>query len=97
MHKIFQIITEVFGWLQIALSPTLIGIGMGLGIYYFFPNLIGVLIGIMVALIGLIIGFKWAMHKYKKTGTIHFLSSLKNMQELSKGQNNKIDHDRIKK
>ena len=91
MHKIFEIITEIVGWIQIVLSPTLIGIGLGFGIYYYFPNLTGMILGILIVIIGFIIGIIWATKKFKTTGTIHFLSrvsatpELDNLEKLESG------------
>ena len=82
MHKIFEIITEIVGWIQIVLSPTLLGIGFGFGIYYFFPNLTGMILGILFVIIGFIIGIIWATKKFKTTGTIHFLSRISATPEL---------------
>jgi hypothetical protein len=82
MHKIFEIITEVVGWIQIVLSPTLLGIAFGFGIYYNFPNLTGMIIGILIIVIGLIIGIVLATKKFKTTGTIHFLSRISATPEL---------------
>ncbi len=82
MHKIFEIITEIVGWIQIVLSPTLIGIGFGFGIYYYFPNRIGLIFGILIAIFGFIIGLLWATKKFKTSGTIHFLSRVSATPEL---------------
>ena len=89
MHKIFELITEIVGWILIALSPTLLGIAFGLGIYYNFPNTIGMIIGIFVAVVGIIIGMIWATKKFKTTGTIHFLSRVSATQELDRKENSK--------
>ncbi len=94
MHKIFEIITEIVGWLQIVLSPTLLGIAFGFGIYYNFPNQIGMISGVLIAIIGLIIGIIWATKKFKTTGTIHFLSRISATPELDnieKEENKKIN------
>lgn len=82
MSKIFEIITEAVGWIQIVLSPTLLGIIFGFGIYYYFPNQNGIIFGIIVAVIGFIIGLIWATKKLKTTGTIHFLSRINETPEL---------------
>ena len=84
MHKIFEIITEIVGWIQIVLSPTLLGIGFGFGIYYYIPNRNGMMLGILIAVIGFIIGIIWATKKFKTTGTIHFLSRISATPELDK-------------
>lgn len=82
MHKIFEIITEVVGWIQIVLSPTLLGIAFGFGIYYNFTNLTGMVIGILIIVFVLIIGIVLATKKFKTTGTIHFLSRISATPEL---------------
>jgi hypothetical protein len=82
MHKIFEIITEIVGWIQIVLSPTFIGIAFGFGIYYYFPNQIGMIFGIVVAIVGFIIGLVLATKKFKTTGTINFLSRISATPEL---------------
>lgn len=82
MHKTFERIIEIVGWIQIVLSPTLIGIVFGLGIYYNFPTDLGMICGTLIAIIGLIIGIIWATKKFKSTGTIHFLSRLSAIPEL---------------
>ena len=88
MHKIFEIITEIVGWIQIVLSPTLLGIGFGFGIYYYFPNQNGMILGITLSVIGFIIGLIWATKKFKTTGTIHFLSRISSTPEIDKIEKN---------
>jgi hypothetical protein len=87
MNKTFEIITEIVGWLQIVLSPTLLGIGFGFGIYYYFPNQNGMIFGIIIAVFGFIIGLIWATKKFKTTGTIHFLSKISATPELDNLKN----------
>lgn len=82
MHKTFELITEIIGWIQIVLSPTLLGIAFGYFIYYNFQNRYGVTCGIAVAIIGFLIGLIWATKKFKTTGTIHFLSRISATPEL---------------
>ena len=91
MHKIFELITEIVGWILITLSPTLLGIAFGLGIYYNFSNSIGMIIGILVAIVGIIIGMIWATKKFKTTGTIHFLSRVSATPELDRKENSKSE------
>lgn len=96
MHKIFEIITEIVGWIQIVLSPTLFGIAFGFGVYYNFPNLTGMIIGILIAVIGLIIGLIWATKKFKTTGTIHFLSRVSATPELDNVEKSEIEKNKTK-
>lgn len=91
MQKIFEIITEIVGWIQIVLSPTLIGIAFGFGVYYNFTNLTGIIIGILIAVIGLITGIIWATKKFKTTGTIHFMSRISATPELDNVEKSEIE------
>ncbi|TRX38287.1 hypothetical protein [Flavobacterium restrictum] len=91
MFKILDKITEIVGWIQIVLSPTLIGIAFGFGIYHKFPNLTGTLIGILIAVIGLIIGIVLATKKFKTTGTINFLSRISATPELDNVEKSQIE------
>lgn len=50
--------------------------------YYYFPNLVGLIIGILIAFIGLTFGIILATKKFKTTGTIHFLSRVSATPEL---------------
>ena len=99
MHKIFEIITEIVGWIQIVLSPTLLGIGFGFGCYYFFPNENGKIFGVIIAIIGFMIGLVWATKKFKTTGTIHFLSRISatpELDNLEKTENGKTESGKNK-
>jgi hypothetical protein len=83
MTKIFELITELIGWLQIAASPLLIGLLIGSVIY--FPNQTNtsLIIGICIALLGLVIGLILATKIFKsKNGTIWFLSRTMATPEL---------------
>ena len=44
-------------------------------------------IGIFVAVVGIIIGMIWATKKFKTTGTIHFLSRVSATPELDRKEN----------
>lgn len=57
MHKIFEIITEIIGWIQIVLSPTLLGIGFGFGIYYYFQTKMEWYSELLLQFLGLLLGW----------------------------------------
>lgn len=84
MFKILEKITELIGWFQIAISPTLLGIGIGCIVYYNFQNSIGLILGIVISIIGLISGILLATKKLKTTGTVQFLSRVIATPELDK-------------
>lgn len=72
----FELITEIIGWISIALSPLLIGALIGIMIYSFKTTDTGLFIAILFACAGLITGVIWATRVWMKTGTIQFLSKL---------------------
>jgi F0F1-type ATP synthase assembly protein I len=86
MHKAFEFITELIGWIQIVLSPTLIGMLLGLIFYGNFQNQTGMIIGFLLVGIGFVIGIIWATRKFKTTGTINFLSKISSTPDLDKKQ-----------
>jgi hypothetical protein len=83
--KIFELMTEIIGWLEIMISPTLICGMIGVGVYFYFQNFVAKIIGISIAAIGLLIGIIWATKIFKsKKGTVHFMSRLSATPELDK-------------
>lgn len=84
IFKVFEFITEVIGWLQIVISPLLIGLGIGAIIYFPNPSNTRLIIGIIVAGFGLVVGIYWATKKWKGEGTIFFLSRISATPELDK-------------
>jgi hypothetical protein len=96
MHKTFEIITEIIGWVQILLSPTILGIALGWVIYYYFPTLAGLIFAILAVGIGLVLGIVLATKKFKTTGTIHFLSRISATPELENTEEVDIDKTKTK-
>jgi hypothetical protein len=85
MFKIFEWITEAIGWLQIAASPFLIGLGIGACVYFPNPTATRLVIGITTTTLGLIIGILLATKIWKsKVGTIGFLARTMATPELDK-------------
>jgi predicted membrane-bound dolichyl-phosphate-mannose-protein mannosyltransferase len=82
--KVFQFITEAFGWLQIVASPLVAGLIIGGLVYLAKRDTIGLSIGIGIALIGLIVGVIWATRVWRKKGTVDFMSRLLGTPELEK-------------
>jgi hypothetical protein len=79
-----ELMTEIFGWLQIVASPLLAGLVIGFIIYISRPDTFGILLGTSVTLIGLIAGIIWATKVWKKKGTVHFMSRVMATPELDK-------------
>lgn len=78
----FDELTEIFGWIQIILSPALVGLLLGGLFYLYSPDTLGKILGSTIALIGLIIGMIWATRVKKKNGTIWFVSRIMATPEL---------------
>ena len=78
----FELMMEVVGWVQIVVSPLLLGAIIGSIIYFSRPNYTRLVIAISVASIGLIIGIVWATRVWKKRGTIYYLSRISAISEL---------------
>lgn len=78
MEKGFNKFTEGIAWLQIAASPTLIGVIIGVVIGMAGnPGL-----GIVVGLLGLIVGIVWASRVSKREGASQFMSGIMATPEL---------------
>ncbi|MFV0515417.1 MAG: hypothetical protein ACK5MY_17540 [Jhaorihella sp.] len=89
MHKIFELITEIIGWLYIVASPFFIGLLIGSIVYFPNQNQSTLIIGICIAVLGLIIGILFATKIFKsKNGTIWFLSRTMATPELDEKQEN---------
>jgi len=78
----FELLTELAGWISIAISPLLIGSLLGLLIYIFKPDKTGLILAILVAGSGFISGIVWASRIWKKEGTIQFLSRLISSEQM---------------
>ena len=91
----FDRLTETFGWIQIMLSPTLVGLALGGLFYLYSPNSVGELVGITIASIGLVIGIIWATKVKKKYGAIWFVSRVMATPELD--TNNDLTEEDKKK
>ena len=82
MHRVFEYIMEIIGWLQIVASPLLIGLGIAAFIYFPNPTEIRLIIAIIVALLGLVIGIVWANRIWKTKGTMWFVSQVSATPDL---------------
>lgn len=87
--KVFILLTEVIGWLQIVASPLFIGIAIGAIVYVNVPGTTGLIMGVSIAAAGLAVGVIWATRVWRKHGTMRFLSRVIGTPELDdEGQNN---------
>jgi hypothetical protein len=75
--KFFEIILEIFGWLQIVVGVTL-GTGLIAFLAYLnFSTATGEILAIIIVSIGFILGSIWATRIWKKHGTIAWLSRIR--------------------
>lgn len=95
MKIFFELVTESIGWLQIVASPLFIGIIIGTLIYFPNPSSITLILGIIAAILGLVLGIMWANKAWKGKGTIWFMSrvmatpELDNLDSQNKSEANK--------
>jgi len=78
----FEKLTEFFGWIQIMLSPALVGLALGGLFYMWSPDTLGIPVGITFAIIGLLVGIIWATRVKKKHSTIWIVSRIMATPEL---------------
>ena len=80
--KILEFITAFFAWIQIAVSPLIIGLLISIIVYKNHPTKVGAMIGILITVLGLIVGIIWATKVWKKQGTVEFMSKVSSNSEL---------------
>lgn len=68
----FNLLLEIFGWIRIVASPLLIGVLIGFGIYISRPSHTRLIIAIIIASIGLLIGIVWATRVWRKGSTLDY-------------------------
>lgn len=84
--SLFDLLTELVGWLQIFASPFLTGLIIGAIIYFLKPDTSGFIIAILIAILGLVTGIVWATRVWRKKGTDHFMSRIMATPELDKNE-----------
>ncbi|MBT2622618.1 hypothetical protein [Chryseobacterium sp. ISL-6] len=82
--KLFEYITEIVGWIQIFISPLIVGCVIGYIAYYFIQNTLGIIIGVSIGLVGFISGIILANRSWKKGGTVKFLSRVISTPDIDK-------------
>lgn len=89
MFKILENIIELIGWVKIAISPLVIGFILGLIVYAYKEDTLGLIIGITLTVLGLIVGIIWATRVWKKQGTMQYLSRVIATPELDNKEEEK--------
>ncbi len=87
-HNTFEKTVESIGWIQIFLSPFIIGLILSAIIYFSNPNNLTFIIAIGILAVGFVIGIKLATKIKKNEGTINFLSKTTSTPELDKTTKN---------
>lgn len=77
MTKILTFIVELIGWIQIIFFPSLVGLILGATVYYYKHDLLGLILGIGILIVGFIAGILLANRIRKKKGIINFLSRVR--------------------
>ncbi|WP_312822633.1 hypothetical protein [Epilithonimonas sp.] len=87
-RNIFEETTEIIGWIEIFLSPFLIGLVLATIIYFSFDSIFATIISILITILGTLVGVKIAGKIYNsKEGTIHFVSRVSASPELDEEEN----------
>lgn len=79
--KVIAFFVELINWFRIVLSPTILGVILGLLIHASSPNINGKILCLALGCIGLIIGIIWACRTWKR-GTSNFISKIDSSSDL---------------
>ena len=93
VFKFLTFITEALGWLQIVVSPLLIGLGVGAIIYFPNQTTTRFILGMAAAILGLVVGIILATKAWRKDGTVSFLSRISKTPELDEQHFNESRRD----
>ncbi len=85
--KIFEWLTSFIAWLQIVASPLIIGVIIGFVVYVKYPTRTRLVIGTLIATLGLIVGIIFATRIWRKHGTVNFMSRVSASPELNNVDN----------
>ena len=85
--SLFDLFTELIGWLRIVASPFLVGLIIGAFIYFPKPNTSRFIIALLIVTLSLVTGIVWATRVWRKKGTVHFMSKIIATPELDKPKN----------
>lgn len=81
-ETIFEKSVEGIAWIQIFLSPVIVGAVISAVIYFYNPNNLTMIIAIVIMAITVFIGAKLASSIKKDTGTVNFLSNTSSTKDL---------------
>ena len=84
MIRVIRFFTEALAWLQITASPLLLGLIIGALVYFPQPGPVSLVLGISIAIAGLIVGIVWANRVWRKQGTVSFMSRVNASPDFNK-------------
>jgi len=84
-------ITELISWIAIFIAPTLIGLIVGLLVYFNLGGDFGHSFGVFIFLLGIIIGIRFAEWARKKEGTNNFMTRLHSTTTKPKEKTDKLN------
>jgi hypothetical protein len=76
MEKLFYALISAWCWLRVAAFPTLIGAALGAGAYYLIGGTSGLVVGGLLALLGLYLGLCLANYARRKGQLVEFAHGL---------------------
>lgn len=83
-NKIFNLGTEIFGALQIIASPFLLGSAIGFILFLSVDGILGHILAVVMAVLGLISGIILSVRTWKKHGTFNLMSRISASPDLDK-------------
>ncbi len=89
MFKILEAIPKIISWIQIFISPVLIGGISAFVVFLKLDNTVGTILSLILAISGSIIGFLFAEKARKGKGTVWFMSRVIATPELDKPEESK--------
>ena len=97
IFRVLELIPEIIGWVQIFISPFLIGVIIGYIVILAKPNTTGIVIGVAISITGFVVGVIWATKQWRGKGTVWFMSRVIATPELdnSENENTKNSKDEI--
>jgi hypothetical protein len=72
--KIIAYILEIFAWLSIAISPSILGCGLGALCYFSNPGTLSLVFAVLLGLIGIVLGIVWATRISRTRGALRFMT-----------------------
>jgi VanZ family protein len=88
MIKVIKLITNTVAWLQIAVSPSLLGGGLGAAIYFYHPGRLTLIAASVFCIIGFVTGTIWATKVHRRKGTVEFMARVIATPELNDSSGN---------